>query len=398
MSMMNTINRIQDFVVSRAEGCVLYDDGGGKTMLDFYADTGTASLGYNSVYQKSALRQMLADGTPLHVPFVVQHDLREAIAEQLCNRTGMDKVFFCTSGAEATEAAIKCARKTQAGRGFPHRVNVYSVHDAFHGRTLGSLAASDGPTYHYAGFGPMPSGFHRFREIEDIKPDAAAVIIAPIFGNYDLRVLDVDWLARLMSYCDKHDIIVIFDEVQTGAARASNHWTYAQHIGLRPDIVCLAKGMAMGAACGAMLARGDAAMAFTPGSHYTTFGAQPLAMAMVRGMIAYLDETQSKQWENTMDKGKLLVDLLKQSEHIKALGMGQDIDVRGHGLMVGFDVAVDKMAFGVECQRLGLLLVGFRPGPGPVKLSPPLIVTKDEIKLAVRLMERAARNVLGDEG
>lgn len=377
-TLMNTLNFLPGRVFVGGRGSWL-EDQDGDTVLDFYADTGTASLGYHPPEMEAVLRRILEQHLPAHSPLVVRHEERDRAAYRLRNACDMDRVFFCTSGAEAVEASIKCARKTQWDRGQGHRVDVYAWRDAFHGRTLATLAAGDGPTYHHTGFGPLPAGFKRFYDIDDIRPDAAAVLLAPVMSNYTLIVYPDGWLRDLRAYCDKHGILLIFDEVQTGSGRTGGRLTYGQKIGVMPDIVALAKGVAMGLATGACLARGDAANAFTPGSHFSTFGGQPVAMAFVNGMLDYLLSPGAV--DDIDDKGAYIRGKLAELRWPR--------DIRGAGMLNGFDIDKDKMAFAAECFKRNLLVGAFRPGPGPVKLTPPLNIRRSEIDWGMAVMAEA---------
>jgi len=376
--LMNTLKFVPGRTFVAGDGNWLVDTDGGKA-LDFYCDTGTASMGYHPEAMQEVLKRILKERLPVHSPLVFRHTERDRAAQRIVQATGMDRVFFCNSGAEAVEASIKCARKTQYDRGQGHRVNVYGWRNAFHGRTFGALALGDGPTYHHTGFGPMPSGFKRFHVIEDIRPDAAAVCLAPVFGNYDLIVYDTGWLRDIRAYCDEHGILLIFDEVQSGSGRTGGI-TYGQKVGVHPDILALAKGVAMGASCGACLARGDAAEAFTPGSHFSTFGGQPLSAAFVNGMLDYL--LAPGTIPDIEAKGEYMRQLFKER-------LPWAKNVRGAGLMNGFDIDVEKMEFANECLKRDLLVGLFRPGPGPVKITPPLTVTRDEIKWGVSVLAAA---------
>jgi acetylornithine/succinyldiaminopimelate/putrescine aminotransferase len=382
MSLMNTLTPMPGRTFVSGDGSWLVDQRG-ERVLDFYADTGTASMGYHSPEMAAALRRILDERIPAHSPNVIRHTERDRAAERLAKACGMDKVFFCTSGAEAVEAAMKCARKVQWDRGQGNRVDIYAWRDAFHGRTLATLAAGDGPTYHHTGFGPLPAGFKRFFDIDDIRPDAAAVLLAPVMSNYTLITYPDAWLRDLRAYCDKHNILLIFDEVQTGSGRTGGNITYGQRIGVQADIIAVAKGMAMGLSCGACLARGAAAEAFTPGSHFSTFGGQPTAMVFVNAMLDYLAAPGTIDDINA--KGRQLREGL--ASHLWAT------NVRGVGMLVGFDIDVDKIVFARECLSRGLLIGAFRPGPGPVKLTPPLNITRAEIAHGLDIMARSYNEV-----
>jgi len=378
--LMDTLKFVDRTFVT-GEGSWLIDDKG-ERCLDFYADVGTASLGYNSSYQREVMLKMMHGNIPVHTPMVFKNITRENAASDLCKLTDMERVFFCNSGAEAVEAAIKCARLTQYKEGAPNRVDIYGVRNGFHGRTLATLALGDGPSYHHTGFGPLPSGFKHFDPsgpLEQIRPDAAAVCLAPVFGNNDVKLYEDHWLKRLEMYCRQHDILLIFDEVQSGSGRTGFAATYAQRIGAKPDIITLGKGVAMGASCGAMLARGRCSMAFTPGSHFSTFGGQPLASSFVSGMVQYLTKANMHAIET---KGNYMMHALRMYKWAS--------DVRGVGMLVAFDLKdVDKLEFAQAALNRNLLLGLFRSGPGPVKITPPLNSSIEEIDWGIARLNEA---------
>lgn len=358
-------------------------DSEGKRALDFYSDTGTASLGYHSSVQREALQRMLDEDMPIHAPNVFYFKERDEAAQGITEATGMEKVFFCNSGAEAVETAIKVARKTQYARG-NDRFDIWGWKGSFHGRSLATLAVGDGPSYHREGFGPLPSGFHTFQRVDDIRPDAGAVCLAPVYGNYDLIVYDNGWLKKLADYCRKHSILLIFDEVMTGAGRTAAY-TYGQKIGIQPDIVAMAKGLAGGAPVGACLASGDAAVALSPGSHYSTFGGNPLSCVFVNAMLQWLQ--RPGRYSELEDKGSYIRGWLEE--------LKWPANVRGVGMLNGFDiVGVDKLEFARECLSRDLLVGLFRPGPGPVKITPPLTIERDEIDFGMKVMDQAYKRVV----
>lgn len=337
-------------------------DSEGRQFIDFFADVGTASLGYKAPEHLWAART----GALVHLPNLYGNPLRDEAAARLCAATAMDHVFFCNSGTEAVEAAIKLARKRVSQNGNLHRYEVWSVVNGFHGRTMGALAAGDGPPYHYAGFGQLPPDFHHFIDIEEIPKDAAAVILAPVFGNNDVFEYSPEWLGRLRKFTSMNGIALIFDEVQTGSGRCG-HYTYAQSIGIEPDIVTLAKGLGAGAPVGACLATGYYAEAFTPGSHFSTFGGSPLCSAYVLAMLGWLDSNMAEIWQ----KGARIKDRLRQAG---AAG------IRGTGMLIGFDYPHDTLDFASRCFERGLLVGAFRSGAGPVKITPPLNISDAELE------------------
>ncbi len=379
--LMSTLD-FRDVTFGSGHGSHLVEPKTGKAYLDFFADVGTACLGYASEEQRRVLMRLLNGHIPLHAPNLYRHEERDRAAERLTARTGMDRVFFCNSGAEACEAAIKLARlfhhKRRTSQLEPARSLIVGYEGGFHGRTLATLAAGDGPPYHREGFGPLPGEFAKFKRIANIPPYAAAVILAPVFGNNDVVVYPDGWLEELRDYTTRHGILLIFDEVQTGAGRAGLHYTYAQRVGVQPDILTLGKGVAMGVPTGVCLARGGAADAFTPGSHFSTFGGNPLCCAFVNGM---LDWTTPEALELVEQKGHALRDMLEACEWAQ--------NVRGPGLLLAFDLDVDCLRFSQECLKRGLLVGAFRPGPGPVKVTPPLNITRAEASAGLAIMVEA---------
>lgn len=352
-----------------------------KAYLDFFADVGTASLGYHSGEHQKALARLVTENIPLHAPNLYCFRERDRAAERLTRLTNMDKVFFCNSGTEAVEAAIKLARKFQHDN---HRNShvIFSYRHGFHGRTYGSLAAGDGPLHHREGFHPLPEGFAHFEEIDEIHKTAAAVILAPVFGNNDVRSYPEGWLKKLRDYTTKHGILLIFDEVQTGSGRTGNY-TFAQKIGVDPDVITLAKGIGMGCPVGAMLAKADIADAFTPGSHFSTFGGNPLSCVFVNGMLDFLEQPLMLGTINVNG------DLIKAELN----AMGWPKNVRGEGMLIAFDIEKDGVDFSLKCLDEGLLIGAFRKGPGPVKITPPLNIGGSALREGFDKMDRAFKRM-----
>jgi len=359
--------------------------------LDFFADVGTASLGYNSPHARAALARMLGDAIPIHSPNLFQHEERNRAARRLCEATEMDRVFFCNSGTEAAEAAIKAARKYHYDRrGDYSRNDILTAVGGFHGRTMGALAAGDGPRHHLDGFAPLCSGFRRAltpeTDFDTLRTDLAAVMLAPVFGNNDVWEYPDGFLLKLSEWCKATGTLLIFDEVQSGSGR-TGRMTYAQRIGVKPDIICLAKGVAAGAPVGATLFRGEVAETFTPGSHFSTFGGNPFSCVMVNAMLDWLfgDEDNgaegAKLW-TVSPKGEGLKDAIAER-------LPKATNVRGPGMLLAFDTPADSITLARECEKRGLLIGAFRKGPGPVKITPPLNVTEDELAEGVSKLAEA---------
>lgn len=380
---MNTIDPRGGITTTRGEGSYFEGVVNDRRMwyLDFFTDSGTASLGHGCYVHDTAMRR--AFGHPLHSLNMFDNDLRNRVAERVCKAVGFDRIFFSNSGAESVETAIKLARKYQADKTHEERDGatkdqIWSVKGSFHGRTYGALAASDGPPYHFEGFHPMPEGFYTFEKIEDINFRlAAAVIISPVYCNNDVRMYDNSWLFDLEERCRETGTLLIYDEIQTGCGR-TGEYAYSKIIGARPDITTLAKGFGMGYPVAATLAREGVAKAFTPGTHFATFGGSPPALVHVDTMFEWLKDNRSevRAMENIMREG------LDGRDWVEG-------PVRGIGMFIAFDLRGDAMKFAAECLDRGLVIGAFRSNP--VKLTPPLNLTNEEWESGLRIMNEAAK-------
>ena len=364
------------------------EDGAEKNFIDFHADAGTHSLGHAPAEAHSVLREMVNRCTPIHVPNTFKFTLREVVAKRLCEAARMDRAFFSNSGAESVETAIKLARRYAHRRGMLSQRTIYVAQGGFHGRTLGALAASDGPQYYFEGFGPLPDGFSRFERIDDIPTNAAGILISPILSpTSDLKIYGKEWLSDLRAYASENGIALIFDEIQTGAGR-TGAYLYSHRIGVMPDVVCLAKGMGMGAPVAATLATEEVASAFEPGTHYSTFGGNGVAMSFVNGMLDWLGYGREIGPNQEMPKGKSIKD-----KGAAVMGWlhrsGFATNIRGAGLMIAFDIDVPLPAFADACRHRGLLLPAFREGPGTVKIYPPLNIDEPMLGEALATMGAA---------
>lgn len=372
MHLMNTIKR-RPVTFVRGEDARLFDEAG-KGYLDFFCDVGTSSLGYNSPQQKLALE--VAAKHPIHAPNLFGYKLRDSAAARLCAATEMDKVFFSNSGAESVEAAIKLARLYQAQRGGLRRT-IYTQPGSFHGRTLATLAAGDGPPYHNDGFGPAPGKFRKFADVSHIDfKDAAAVLVSPIRGNNTVEAIPLGDLQFLREECSKHDVALIFDEVQSGSGRTCEFMTYHQKIRVKPDVVTLAKGLAMGAPVAATLARGAFADVFTPGTHFSTFGGNPFCCAMLHGMLDWVEQCGHR----AEMIGMAAEQFLKQLPDV--------VDFRRAGALIAFDHP-NPLALADLCLEYGLLIGAFRDGPGVVKITPPLNISARDMGDGLNIVSNA---------
>jgi acetylornithine/succinyldiaminopimelate/putrescine aminotransferase len=370
---MNTVDFVPLTMDKGGGGGLLHAEDG--FYMDFHTDTGTSSLGYCSEEERRVLKRLYDEQIPVHGPNIFLFKERERAAKRVCEVSGFPRVFFSNSGSETVETALKLARKTAKKRG--KGSEVFGVVGGFHGRTLAALAAGDGPPYHHDGFGPLPAGFSKFENIESIHPNAAAVILAPVYGANDVRVYPDGWLQELREYTEANGILLIFDEVQTGAGR-SGGFTYAKKIGVQPDILCMAKGIAMGTPAAVTLATEEVAEAFTPGAHFSTFGGSPMTCAFMNGMIDWLEEPG--QYETIEQKGHFLRESMSKLDWVRK--------IRGTGLMFACDIDLDLARLTEGCRARRLLIASWRKGI--LKLSPTLNITFGEITSAVAKLNETA--------
>jgi len=373
--LMNTVEVRQRRIVG-ASGAYLVDEDGNR-LLDFHSDTGASGLGYNHPQMIKALRKMEYGEAPLHTPNMFGWRDNEAIAGKLCEKAGMDKVFFCNSGSEAVETAIKLARLHQSAKG---RCAIWSLEGGFHGRTSAALAASSGPEYYYQGFKPLTGGIRRFSDIYEVDPKAAAVLMSPVLGHHDVMPYSPGYLKEIREYCDKNDILLIFDEIQCGSGRTGSY-LYSQQVGVEADIVCLAKGMASGFPMGATLARGAVANAFRPGTHYSTFGGSPAAMAHLEATLEYLTPQFLSGVKQT---GELIKDKMER--------MGWFTKIEGLGMMMVGHSEIDAVEFSRRCEEKGLIIGAWRPNP--IRISPVLGAAWHDILSGLEIMDEVYKEMM----
>src|SRR3954451_24340730 len=329
---MNTYAR-QPVAFVRGEGVWLWDEAG-KKYLDALAGIAVNTLGYAHPKFTKALAERLASGV-LHTSNLWRIPTQEAAADRVAEITGLDEVFFCNSGLEANEAAIKVARKYGHERGIAEPAIVV-MEKAFHGRSLATLSAT-GSRKVQAGFEPLVQGFVRVplndldavRQIAERNRNIAAVMIEPIQGEGGINVSRLEYLRGLKQVCDESGWLFISDEVQCGMGR-SGKWFIYQHAGFQPDVVALAKGLASGVPVGACVVGNRAKGVFKPGNHGSTFGGNPLAMTAV---VTTIDTVKEEKLMERADRvGEMILSALK-----KHLGNVVS-EVRGMGLMIGMEL------------------------------------------------------------
>jgi acetylornithine/N-succinyldiaminopimelate aminotransferase len=356
----------------RGAGSRLWDDGG-KEYLDFLSGLAVTSLGHAHPAVADALCDQAR--TLLHVSNLFgtlpQRDVAATI-DRLVN-AGEGRVFFCNSGAEANEAAIKLARKW-AGHG---RYVVVSAYGSFHGRTLATLHATGQPAKHEA-FQPLPEGFRHvaWRDPDAlaaaIDPSVAAVLLEPVQGEGGVNPAGADYFQAVRALCDERGLLMIVDEVQTGLGR-TGEWFGFQHYGVRPDVVTIAKALGNGVPIGACWARADVASAFVPGDHATTFGGQPLAASAARAVLEVMQAEDVPA--RARRAGGYLSETLSKVQGIK--------EVRGSGLLLAVELEQGEIAADVVKTALDAGLVVNAVTASALRLAPSLLVTDDEMDEAV---------------
>ena len=372
-----------DVAFERGEGAWLIGTDG-ERYLDFTSGVAVNALGHAHPHLVAALQQQ---ATRLwHMSNLFKSPDGERLAARLCEQSFADKVFFCNSGAEAMECAIKLTRRYHAMKGYPERYRIITFEGAFHGRTLATLAATGAEKY-LEGFGPPMDGFDQvpLGDIAAVKkavgPHTAGILIEPLQGEGGVRAPENVFFKALRQVCDDNGLLLIFDEVQTGMGRTGELFAY-KRIGVTPDVMSLAKALGGGFPIGACLATNEAASGMTPGSHGSTFGGNPLAVAAAN---AVLDVMLAPGFFEHARKMSLL---LKQ-KLASVVDRHPDVvaEVRGEGLLIGVRAVVPAGDLINALRDEKLLTVA--AGDNVVRFLPPLIVTEAELDEAVERLERA---------
>lgn len=371
----------------RGEGARVFT-GTGEAYLDFGAGIAVNALGHAHPHLVAALTEQA--GRLWHTSNLYQSPGQERLAERLVAASFADTVFFCNSGGEALECAIKMARRYHWSKGAGERYRVVTMEGAFHGRTLATIAAG-GQAKHLEGFGPRVDGFDQvaFADVEAVKaaigPQTAAVLVEPIQGEGGIRPIPHGVLRALRALCDEHGLLLIFDEVQCGMGRTGRLFAH-EWAGVAPDIMGAAKALGAGFPVGACLATEEAASGMTAGSHGSTFGGNPLAMAVGN---AVLDVMLAEGFlERVRHASTLLAQKLAQlqDEHADVIE-----EIRGEGLMRGIKCRVPNTELIAACLEERLLTIG--AGDNVVRLLPPLIIDDGEIEDAVARLGRACARI-----
>jgi acetylornithine/N-succinyldiaminopimelate aminotransferase len=372
-----------DLAFERGEGSWLFTPEG-ERYLDFTCGVAVNVLGHCHPHLVKALTEQAQK--VWHVSNLYRIPGGERLAERLCEASFADTVFFQNSGAEALEASIKMARKYQAVSGRPERFRIITFEGAFHGRTLATIAATGNKKY-LEGFGPPVEGFDQvpFNDLDAVKkaigPATAAILIEPVQGEGGVRVAPLPFLRALRKLCDDNGLLLIFDEVQTGVGRTGDLFCY-QHTGVEPDIMALAKALGGGFPVGACLATAEAGKGMTAGTHGSTFGGNPLAMAVGN---AVMDVVTAPGFIENVRKTSLL--LKQRLAEIKDRYPGVIAEVRGEGLLMGLRAVVPSSELVDELRAEKMITVG--AGDNVVRLLPPLNISEADASEAVARIERA---------
>jgi acetylornithine/N-succinyldiaminopimelate aminotransferase len=372
-----------DLAFERGDGAWLVT-ADGERYLDFTSGVAVNALGHAHPHLVEAVTEQARK--VWHVSNLYRIPEGERLAERLCAASFADTVFFQNSGAEALECAIKMARKYQSASGKPERYRIITFEGAFHGRTLTTIAATGNAKY-LEGFGPPVDGFDQvpFADLDAVKntisPQTGAILIEPIQGEGGVRVVPHNFLKALRKLCDDKGLLLIFDEVQTGIGRTGDLFAY-QHTGVTPDIMALAKALGGGFPIGACLATTEASKGMTAGTHGSTFGGNPLAMAAGN---AVLDVVLAPGFIDHVRKIALL--FKQRLAEIKDRHASVIAEVRGEGLLIGLRMVPPASAMVDELRQEKMITVA--AGDNVVRLLPPLIIGEDDITEAINRIDRA---------
>ncbi|HJV44666.1 MAG TPA: acetylornithine transaminase [Bacillota bacterium] len=361
--------------IVKGEGNYLYDSEG-KRYLDLVSGIAVTSLGNVPPRVKAKVAEQL--DTLWHCSNLFHIPIQEELANKLTSISCADRVFFCNSGAEANEAAIKLARKYGNEKG---KYEVITFQQSFHGRTLATLTAT-GQDKVKIGFSPLPEGFKTvpYNDIQALKEaisdKTCAIMLEMIQGEGGVHPADPEWIQETVQLCKENGLLLIVDEVQTGVGRTGKWFAY-EHYGIEPDIITLAKGLGSGIAIGAMMAKEFLADVFGPGSHGSTFGGNPIASA---AGVATLEVIEG-----------LLQEITEKGDYIQSKLGG-----RGKGLIIGVEFDFEVAPMLVKLREEGILAL--QAGPKVLRILPPFTITKEEMDYAIEKIEKAVQEHKGAVG
>jgi acetylornithine/N-succinyldiaminopimelate aminotransferase len=373
-------------VVTRGSGAEFWD-AEGKRYLDMFPGWAVSALGHCHPAVVEALQQQAA--RLIHIDNTFYNEPQARLAAHIGTKGFGGKAFFCNSGAEANEAALKLARRFLAGK---KKYKYVTFEGGFHGRTFGALTATAQPKYH-EGFGPLVPGFvyAPWNDPEALKAavddETAAILIEPIQGEGGVRVADRAFLQLARELADKHGCLLIFDEVQSGCGRTGDWFVY-QHFGVTPDIMTLAKAIGGGAPLGAMVAKPEVAAALVPGTHASTYGGNPLVCAAAIAVFETIER------ENLLDRARTLGRYVRgRLAELQAAFPGVVEEIRGVGLMLAMQLSAEGKPLVSRCLELGLRINVTHETI--IRFMPPLTVAEEQVDEAVAILRRAMGEVYG---
>jgi len=379
-NIMNTYKRFP-IVLVKGSGAKVWDIEG-REYLDFVAGIAVCNLGHSHPAVVAAVKEQVEKLT--HVSNLYYTEPQTMLAGLLVENSFADKVFFCNSGAEANEAAIKLARKYAHEKMGDDKFELITMKDSFHGRTMATITATGQEKFQF-GFTPLLAGFSYvpFNDLKALEgaitPKTCGIMLEPIQGEGGVIIPDAQYLAQVREICDRHKILLILDEVQTGIGRTGKLFAY-EYSGIKPDIMTLAKALGNGFPVGAMLATDKIAQAFTPGNHASTFGGNLLAMAASYAtMKTILDENIMG---NCLKTGDYFLSKLKQLQQKHKIIK----EVRGRGMMLACSLNIEGADIVNECMQRGLLINC--TGGKTLRFVPPLIITATDVDHAIEVIDQ----------
>ncbi len=383
--LMNTYGRLPLALV-KGEGAYVWDADGNQ-YLDFVAGLAVNSLGHCHPQVVEAVREQA--GRLMHVSNLYWIEPQVKLARLLVENSALDKVFFCNSGAEAVEGAIKLARKYAKKHMGLDKYEIITMDKSFHGRTLAAITATAQPKYQ-KDLDPLPPGFkyvpfNDFAALaEAISPNTCAIMMEPVQGEGGVNVADYDYMQKVKQLCTEKHLLLIFDEVQCGLGRTGKLFAY-EHYRVEPDIMTLAKAIAGGFPMGALLAKHKVAECFQPGDHASTFGGNPLASAA--GLAAVSILADKSFLAEVAEKGNYFEGKLQQLKNKYPF----ITEVRGKGLILGLEITVEGKPIVDACQAKGLLINCV--GSNILRFIPPLVITGEDIDNAVKVLDEVMSEI-----
>lgn len=383
--MIETYERF-DFLAETAKDQYIYDENG-TAYLDFYAGIAVNAAGSCNEKVVAAVKDQISDIMhTFNYPYTIPQAL---LAEKVCTTIGMDKIFYQNSGTEANEAMIKMARKYGVEKYGPKKYNIVTAKMGFHGRTFGAMSATGQPDNGcQIGFGPMTDGFTyaEYNNLQSFKDacseNTIAIMIEPVQGEGGVHPATQEFMKGLRKFCNEHEMLLLIDEVQTGWCRTGKFMSFMNY-GIKPDIISMAKALGGGMPIGAICASKEVAKAFTPGSHGSTFGGNPVSCAAA---LAEVNELIDRDLAGNAEKiGAYFMEELSKLPHVK--------DVRGQGLLIGveFDESISGVDVKHACFDRKLLITAI--GAHIIRMIPPLIISEKDCDKAFHIIKEAVESL-----